>query len=131
MKIEKIEELAIIVYRGDYSRGVQFITPRNFPLQWGLIKYEKGEFAKSHIHPDVERKIIHDQEMIHIEKGSILLRIFNLEKELYATKILKAGDSAFFIQGGRGWEALEDTELFEVKQGPFVENKIVLEEKVK
>jgi oxalate decarboxylase/phosphoglucose isomerase-like protein (cupin superfamily) len=123
------EELAIIVRRDSFVDGVKFITPEQFPLQFGLLRYKKGGVARPHMHPNITRTINQTQELIHVEKGKIKLDIFNSRGELYASRILSEGDSAFFISGGRGWVALEEAEIFEVKQGPFMgeKDKIILE----
>ena len=124
------EELAIIVYRGSFTEKVKFVTPESFPLQCGFLKYKKGEAARPHTHPNIKREITQSQEVIHVEKGKIELKIFNSKGKLCATRILNAGDSAFFISGGRGWIALKETEIIEIKQGPYMgeKDKILLEE---
>lgn len=124
------EELVIIAYKGSFTEGVKFITPEHYPLQCGLLKYKEGESARPHTHPNVRREIYQSQEIIHVEKGRIELKIFNSKAKLCAVKTLNAGDSAFFVGGGRGWIALEEVEIFEIKQGPFMgeKDKIVLEE---
>lgn len=127
---DKAEELAIIIDKDAFTEGVKFITPEHFPLQCGLLKYKEGESALPHIHPNVRRIINKSQEIIHVKKGRIKLDIFTAKGKLCASKILMAGDTAFFVSGGRGWTALEEAEILEIKQGPFLgkEDKIVLEE---
>jgi hypothetical protein len=122
------EELAIIVYKGSFVDGIKFITPEHFPLQFGLLRYRKGGIARPHIHPNITRTINQAQELIHVEKGRIKLDIFNSRGKLCSSIVLGEGDSAFFISGGRGWVALEEAEVLEVKQGPFMgeKDKLVL-----
>lgn len=124
------EDLAIIVYKGSFSEGVKFITSEYLPLQFGLLKYKRGELACPHTHPNVRRVINQSQEIIHVEKGEIKLDIFSSKGKLCASKILSAGDSAFFVSGGRGWTALQEAEILEIKQGPFMgeKDKIILGE---
>ena len=122
--IEKIkdgnEEIAIIISKNSFEEGVKFITSEAYPLQFGLLKYKKGDSASPHIHPNISRVIIHSQEIIHIEKGKIKLDIFNSEGKLVTSRVLGMGTSVFFICGGRGWTALEESEIIEIKQGPFL-----------
>jgi hypothetical protein len=36
-----------------------------------------------------------------------------------ASRILESGDVILLVQGGHGFEVLEELEMFEVKQGPY------------
>jgi oxalate decarboxylase/phosphoglucose isomerase-like protein (cupin superfamily) len=125
---DRDEEIAIIIYKDSFEEGVNFVTSKTYSLQFGLLKYQKGDSANPHTHPNVPRVINQSQEVIHVEKGKIELDIFNSEGKLVTSRILEKGDSAFFVSGGRGWTALEESEIFEVKQGPFREeiDKILL-----
>ena len=51
------EELAIIIDQAHFTEGVQFITPEHYPLQCGILNYEKGESARPHVHLDIRRVI--------------------------------------------------------------------------
>ena len=49
-----------------------------------------------------------------------------LERKVYlATRTLKTGDVILLVSGGHDFEMLEDTDMVEVKQGPYsgVEDK--------
>jgi len=121
------QEIAMIVRAGCLDQRVAFFTPQHFPLQFGLLKYAKGASAPAHTHPDVSRLITKSQEIIHVEKGKARIDIFGSKGQLCASKVLSAGDSALFTAGWRGWTALEETEILEIKQGPFVEgDKMIL-----
>jgi len=120
---DKDEEIAIIVYKDSFKDRVKFITPENYPLQFGIMKYKRGDSAPSHMHPDVQRLVVQSQEAIHLVDGKIKLDIFNSKGELCASRTLGEGDSAFFVKGGRGWTALEETKMIEIKQGPFMGEK--------
>lgn len=107
----------------DFDERVKFITPSEYPLQFGIMNYSKGESAPAHKHPNIQRVITRSQEAIHVIEGKIKLDIFNSEGKHLKSKIIEAGDSAFFVQGGRGWTAVEDTKMIEVKQGPYLGEK--------
>lgn len=120
---DKDEEIAIIVYKDSFKDRVKFITPENYPLQLGLMRYKKGDSASPHTHPDTQRLVMQSQEVIHVVDGKIKLDIFDSKGELCASRTLSGGDSAFFVRGGRGWTALEETKMIEIKQGPFMGEK--------
>ena len=40
-------------------------------------------------------------------------------QEYVCSRILESGDIIILAAGGHGFEMLEDTEIFEVKQGPY------------
>ena len=45
------------------------------------------------------------------------------KKKYLKSKILKKGDVILLINGGHGFEMLEKTEMIEIKQGPYANNK--------
>ncbi|MFX0195867.1 MAG: hypothetical protein ACFFCW_07080 [Candidatus Hodarchaeota archaeon] len=121
--IEKItanEEIIAIVTRAGFNpKGVNFLTPENFPLQMAVSSYKKGGILKAHSHPQKNRIIIDAQEMVHIQTGKVELYLFDANGKLIRTLVLEKGDTVFFAAGGHGWKTLEDTKIIEVKQGPY------------
>ena len=47
---------------------------------------------------------------------------YKTDKTYYKSKILNTGDVILLSFGGHGFEMLEDSEIIEVKQGPFAGN---------
>ena len=45
------------------------------------------------------------------------------QREYLESRILVAGDVVLLARGGHGFEMLEDSELIEVKQGPYAGDK--------
>ena len=54
------------------------------------------------------------------ELGKLWVDIYDNWQHPVVRKVLKAGDVILLIDGGHGFEVLEDCEMFEVKQGPFL-----------
>jgi hypothetical protein len=48
---------------------------------------------------------------------------YNEEQTYLESVMLTAGDTILLAAGGHGFEMLEDTEIIEVKQGPYAEYK--------
>ena len=46
-----------------------------------------------------------------------------IKKKYLKSKILKKGDVILLINGGHGFEMLEKTEMIEIKQGPYSNDK--------
>lgn len=129
--IEKIIDnniLYAILVRGEFpEEGSNFVTSEDFPLQVVLFNFKKDRTAKPHTHPGMERIIHTTDEILYVEEGTLEVWIFNLENEKIKTVILGSGDLLYFVKGGRGWKALEDSRFVEIKQGPYSpKDKILL-----
>ncbi len=122
MKVETIKDgnktLAIII-KGTNTKGYQFFSPDNFPLQIGAVGKKKGEKIRAHLHNEPVRTVRTTQECLYIEKGRVKVSIYNNRGKIVAKRILKATDKILSASGGHGFEILEDTVFFEVKQGPY------------
>jgi len=122
MKVETIKEggkvFAIIIRGGKVAKS-QFFSPENFPLQIGAISKTKGEKIRAHLHNEPIRTVRTTQEFLYLEKGKVKVSIYNNQGKTIAKRILKLGDKILSASGGHGFEILEDTVFFEVKQGPY------------
>ena len=111
--------IAIIVRRDFEKGGVNFVTKEVFPLQLGISSYKKGERIKAHFHIEKEIVINTNQEVVHIKSGRTIVNLYDLSGEKFKSVELSDGDTIFFVDGGHGFEMLEDTKIIEVKQGPY------------
>lgn len=122
MKIETIKEgktiLAIII-KGSDTKKYQFFSPESFPLQIGAVGKKKGEKIRAHLHNEPVRTVRTTQEFLYIEKGRVRVSIYNKLGKVVAKRILKKNDKILSASGGHGFEILEDTVFFEIKQGPY------------
>lgn len=122
--------LAIIIKSSFAKEGIEFFTPSHFSQQLGYMKRLKGYKVEAHSHKIVERKVFLTQEVLVIKSGKIEVRIFENDENFIALRILTSGDIILMAQGGHSIEMLEDTEIIEVKQGPYTKNdKIKITEK--
>ncbi len=96
-----------------------FFSPSNFSQQLGYLPHKKGSVIKSHIHKQIERKVTLTQEVLFVRKGRILVNLYTEDKEHISSRELSAGDVILLCSGGHGLKILEDTEMIEVKQGPY------------
>ena len=117
------ETIAIIV-RSDYQKpGVSFFTPNDFSQQLAFMKHEKGKVISPHFHNKISRVIHLTKEVLFIKKGKLRVDFYDDDKNYLESRVLNVGDVILLVSGGHGFEALEDLEMFEVKQGPFYADK--------
>ena len=115
----EIIDLAIIIRREFKSEGIQFFTPNTFSQQIGYMNRPSGYKIAPHLHRPVMRKIEYTNEVLFIKKGKLRVDFYNDEKLFVTSCLLFEGDVILLIHGGHGFEMLEDTEIIEVKQGPY------------
>ena len=121
--IFEADNLIAIIIRSNYKKeGIEFFTPPNFSQQLGYMNRPKGHKIKPHIHNKVERTINLTQEVLYIKTGLVRIDFYNENKNYMKSKILKSGDVILLSMGGHGFEMIEDSEIIEVKQGPFAGN---------
>ena len=114
--------LAIILRTSFQKEGIDFLTPADFSQQLGYMNRSKGYKIQPHIHNKVERTINYTQEVLFIKNGLVRVDFYKTDKTYYKSKILNTGDVILLSFGGHGFEMLEDSEIIEVKQGPFAGN---------
>ena len=113
------ELLAIIISSNFKKEGIEFFTPNDFSQQLGYMKRPKGYKIKPHIHNDIPRSVNYTQEVLFIKSGKVKVNFYSNEKIYLESKILHQGDIILLAKGGHGFEILEDSEMIEVKQGPY------------
>lgn len=112
--------LALII-SSDFSQpGIHFFTPNNFSQQVAYMNHRKGKVIEPHLHNPVPRQVFNTQEVLLIKKGKLRVDFYNQQQEYLESRVLEAGDILLLIEGGHGFEVLEELEMIEVKQGPFV-----------
>jgi cupin fold WbuC family metalloprotein len=113
--------LAYIVRAGWMPKSTEFLTPNHFGQQMGMIVYGAGTQIQPHLHLPVVREVHGTTECIVVRKGECDLDIYDQNKQLIECRSLKTGDIVLLLGGGHGFRISEDTILFEVKQGPYIE----------
>lgn len=123
--IEKIEHngvLLSIILRSNYdSNGIQFFTPPHFSQQLGFMKRKKNHIIKPHCHNVISREVTTTQEVLLIKSGKVRIDYYTSDQIYILSKILLKGDVVLLASGGHGFEMLEESQIIEIKQGPFLE----------
>ncbi len=124
--IERITEgddgrlLALIIYANFKEEGVHFLTDPRATMQMAYMKHPDGKVIQAHVHNPVPRAVGNTEEVLLIRKGSMRADFFDDDKQYLCSRVLHQGDVILLSRGGHGFEALEELELIEVKQGPYV-----------
>jgi mannose-6-phosphate isomerase-like protein (cupin superfamily) len=113
------DPIAIII-RADFNEpGVHFLTPAHFSQQLAVMRHPQGKVIAPHVHNPVSRQVLYTQEVLLIRKGRIKVTLYtSLRKRLQSVE-LTTGDLILLCGGGHAFEMLEETDMVEVKQGPY------------
>ena len=84
------------------------------------MSYGPGKVIPAHTHNLVPREVSYTQEALFIRKGKVRVDFYTQQQEYRLSRVLGAGDVVLLIAGGHGFEVLEDLNMIEVKQGPYV-----------
>ena len=112
--------MALIIRHSYNETGISFFTPDDFSQQLGYMNRPKDYIIHPHVHRPVERIITLTQEVLYIKSGKVRVDFFNEEREYIESRILNPGDVILLASGGHGFKMLEESEMIEVKQGPYV-----------
>jgi len=126
-QIERVihdDKLLAIIIRSDYSNyGIEFFTPDDFSQQLAYMNRPAGYRIDPHIHNKVQREVFYTQEVLFIRNGKVKIDFYDNDRACIDTRLLGTGDVILLASGGHGFEMLEETEMIEVKQGPFAGDK--------
>jgi len=111
--------IAIIIYDEFSKDGVEFFTPSEFSQQLGYMKHKRGDKIPEHVHTLQTREVKYTQETLFIRKGRVRVDFYTSDRAYFTSRELKTGDVILLASGGHGFEFLEETEMIEVKQGPY------------
>jgi mannose-6-phosphate isomerase-like protein (cupin superfamily) len=115
----KNHEIAIIIRNSYTNNGCQFFTPEDYSQQLGYMRHKKGHQIEPHYHLETSREVKKTQEVLFIKSGKVRVNFFTTNEEYIQSIILQKGDVILLASQGHGFEMLEETEMIEVKQGPY------------
>jgi len=127
MRIIKYNESVVAtVFDGTFENGTKPLTEESLPLQIIALKHEKGKKLVPHTHRPTDRTTKTLSEALMVFSGLVQVTIYTHEGVLVERVELSRGQGVQIIDGGIGIEVVEDAEMMEFKNGPFVEDKIVI-----
>ena len=116
--------IAIIIPHDFHKDGVEFFSPKEFSQQLGYMKHPKGYKIQPHIHKLAIREVQYTQEALLVKSGKIEVNLYSDDKKYIGKEELTAGDVILLASGGHGFVFLEESELIEIKQGPYISAKV-------
>ncbi len=121
IEVEHNGKLISIIIKNSYAKeGISFFTPDEFSQQLAYMRHSAGKTILPHFHNPVPREVIYTQEILFIKKGKLRVDFYDDEQSYLESYILEAGDVILLASGGHGFEVLEEIEMIEVKQGPYI-----------
>lgn len=114
---------AIIVRRDFNPDGIQFVTPDDYSQQLGYMRRPAGYVIQPHIHLHVEREASLTQEVLYVRKGRVRVDFYREDETYVESREISTGDVVLLSRGGHGFEMIEESELIEIKQGPYLDDK--------
>ena len=84
------------------------------------MRHPAGTKIQAHLHNPVPRQVSYTFEVLFLKRGRMRVDFFDEQQNYLESRILEAGDVILLARGGHGFEALEEVEIIEAKQGPYV-----------
>jgi len=113
-------QILALILRSTFSpAGIHFLTPGDFSQQLGYMRHPSGKIIEPHVHNVVRREVTLTQEVLFIRRGRVRVDFYDDERAYLYSHELRAGDVVLLAKGGHGFEMLEESEIIEVKQGPY------------
>ena len=122
-EIKKDGKILAIILRSTFpDKNVEFVTPKDFGLQLGVHKRKKGEYVKAHDHvPFDTLKNLQVQEILIVKKGKMSVGLYYNKK--ICKEVIVSSNEIILLNTGHNVKFLDDTEMIEVKQGPYRERE--------
>lgn len=115
------EEMIAIIIREKYSNdGTVFFTPNHLSQQLAYMNRKKGETIIPHIHKEVSRNVQYTLEVLWIKSGKVRADLYRQDKSFLRSVTLEKNDVILLVTGGHGFHMLEESEIIEIKQGPYI-----------
>jgi cupin fold WbuC family metalloprotein len=102
------------------------VTSPEDALQIVTLKHPKGASVAPHAHIPHKRETEILQECLVVIRGKIRITFYDEDVKPFAHLDVSEGEACITLSGPHGVEFLEDSEVIEVKNGPFFNDKRVL-----
>jgi hypothetical protein len=120
-KIENNGIVFAIVLKHSFSQdGIKFLTNDDETIQLGYMKRPKNYVIDPHRHIKTKREIYDTNEVLFVKSGLVRVNFFNDDNSFINEVIIEKGDTILLCNGAHGFDFIEESELIEVKQGPYV-----------
>lgn len=115
--------LAIVIKHDFNESGITFCTPDDYSQQLAYMHHPAGHVIQPHVHNEVKREVLYTKEVLVIKKGRLRCDFYTDDQKYIKSVELVSGDVILLASGGHGFVCLEETEMYEIKQGPYAGEK--------
>ncbi len=123
-QIKQGERILAVIISAKFSKpGIHFFTPNDYSQQLAYMNRPKGYEIDPHVHNPIARNVEFTQEVLFIKSGKVRVDFYSQERAYLESRVLEAGDVILLASGGHGFTMLEESEIIEVKQGPYTSDK--------
>lgn len=112
--------IAYVIRSTATASSTKFITPDEATFQAGFVVYPAGDEVVPHLHLPVRRELVGTSELLMVRSGRCYVDLYDADGHILTSRELGPGDAVLSLGGGHGFRMIEDTVLFELKQGPFL-----------
>lgn len=117
---------AVIMDLESLQEGAFPVTDPAWSIQLLLMNRKKGHVVAKHTHKKITKTTQQPQEAIVVMKGAIEASIFDEKGNLIEKKNVTAGQCLLLVRGGHEVRIIEDALMYAFKDGPFVDDTILL-----
>lgn len=112
---------ALVIRTSAAVDGIAFFTPREQTQQLGLMRRPKGHQVEPHEHTPQERRISDTNEVLFVRSGSIEVTLYDTSHQPHTVFSVGPSEAVLLASGGHGITFVEESDVIEVKQGPYTE----------
>jgi len=113
--------VARIIGAEELDGPFKFFTENDDHIQISRWNHPRGYKCKTHRHNSLPKIIYRVHEAIFVITGELLVKLYSLDGEPIAQRILRPLDICYSMDCAHGYEVLtENTRVVEFKNGPFL-----------
>ena len=111
--------IALVIKEEHSEKGIDFLTKDEDYMQVAYMGHPVGHNILPHYHNRIPREVDYTCETLVMRKGIMQVDLYENQKIIHSF-LLKKGDVLTLFGGGHGFKMIEDVEMIEIKQGPFM-----------
>ena len=115
--------LATLLRTSYHEEGIRFFTPDEYSQHLAYMNRPQGYVIQPHVHIQVDRKASFTQEVLYVRKGRVRVDFYRDDESYVESREITIGYVILLSTGGHGFEMIEESEMIEVKQGPYMDDK--------